>query len=78
MLYPLLSVTNAHFRRNFINADFSVVPDTLIDVLLNYLNTCYGSWAPRTFCIINNTSLPSYESFHPPSYVSVVPTSLLS
>jgi hypothetical protein len=36
-----LYMTDAHFRRFFINYDSSVVSDTLIDQLLS-LNSCFG------------------------------------
>jgi len=46
--------------RVFISANSLVVPDTLIDVLLN-LNTCQNRWSRRTGFII--TRPPSFESF---------------
>jgi hypothetical protein len=45
-LHLLLSVTDAHFKHTFFNADSSLVPGKLIDVLLN-LNPRYNQWPQR-------------------------------
>jgi hypothetical protein len=39
-------MTDAHFRWNFINAEFSVVANTLMDVTNR--NSCHSQWPPRT------------------------------
>jgi hypothetical protein len=55
-------MTDAHLRCSFFNANSSLVPDTLIYLLLNFYNG-YSPWSPRTQ-ISNNTHPPSFESFH--------------
>jgi len=57
----LVSMLDAYFRYGFISTDISVVPDTLLDLILN-LNSCYSRWTPGT--CINKNVLPSFESFH--------------
>jgi hypothetical protein len=41
-------MTYAHFKRIFKEADSSVSPETLIDLLI-YLNTCYSWLSPEAF-----------------------------
>jgi hypothetical protein len=50
----LLSMTDAHFRCSFINADSSVAQDTLIDVLLNPKHMLQSTAAQNA--VINKTS----------------------
>jgi hypothetical protein len=60
ILAQIMSMINTHYRRNFINADYSVVPDIFIVVLLNI---SYRRWPPRTRFI--NTRPSTSECFHP-------------
>jgi hypothetical protein len=46
ILSLLISVIGAHFRRSFIKVDSSVVPDMLINLLLD-LSTFYSQCSPR-------------------------------
>jgi len=49
-------MVDAHFSCTFISADYSVVPDPLIDLLHN-LNICCSRWS--------STRPPYFESFNP-------------
>jgi hypothetical protein len=61
-------MADAHSRRSSISADRSVVPGTLIYLILN-VNACYSRWQRRTRTI-NNTRIPFLELFH--SFVSIL------
>lgn len=56
-------MTVAHFRCSFISSNSSVVPNTLIDMKLNFI-ICYSRWPTRTRIINNNIRPPSSEFFH--------------
>jgi len=57
-------VIDAYFRRSLITAYSSVVPDMLINLLLN-LTASYIPWPPVQNAYNQHTSA-SFESLHPP------------
>jgi len=70
----LLSLHNTYFKCSFINGDYSVVSDTLINLLLN-LNTCQSTLAQNAYHHQQSSALlsnfPPIRKPFPGSFFSV-------